>query len=167
MPRISSKCQEEISLSYFAALASKLNIVVNVNRNDQNGVDATASFSTFTDDGLPFDIDANFQLKSVYSKSNYYFDREGNLVYKLKVKNYNDLVKLTITPRYLAVLLLPENEDDWVDVSLNELTLRQRMYYISLKGRAPSTNDSTVTITIPKENILDCASFLKLFEDLG
>lgn len=110
---ISSKNQEEISICYFNAVAAKANVISTIRRRDEDGVDAHIS-ADIDIDGMPFVAEANFQLKTVYSTTSYGYDKNGNIYYDLKVKNYNDLVKKAAINRYLALLILPTDNEDWV-----------------------------------------------------
>lgn len=76
--------------------------------------------------------------------------------YPLAIKNYDDLrVEHLQTPRILVLVLLPATLQDWTRQSEQELCLRQAAYWISLQGQPPSQNQTTVTLSIPRQNILN------------
>ena len=162
---ISFKNQESVSLSYFSAVAAKANALMNLRNRDEDGIDAIIS-KDIEINGQEINSSLAFQVKSVYSKSNYSINGNGDIVYSLKVKNYNDLVKKANLERYLVVLILPEDSEEWVNQNSEELTIKKCMYYISLSGKPKSTNTSTVAVTIPKENVFDDANLLKLLNDV-
>ena len=53
--------------------------------------------------------------------------------YPLKLKNYNELRKSkTLVPKILVIILLPDNPQEWVNQSEEELCLRRCGYWLSL-----------------------------------
>lgn len=162
MLEISTKNQEEISICYFSAIAAKSNTTFNINRRDEDSSDATVTKTILLSDGTKVFASLFFQIKSVYSKRNYFWNRDGNLVYKLNVKNYRDLITPSATPRFLVVMILPENNEDWVNVTIDQMILKKCMYYVSLSGLSPTESQSTVDVVLPKENIFNCNSLENL-----
>lgn len=93
----------------------------------------------------------NFQLKS---SSNVSF-KDGEVIYDLESKNYNDLVaESSMLPNILILLVLPSNSDEWLDVTADQLVIKKCAWWCSLEGREPTTNDATKRIFIP-----DCQIF--------
>ncbi|MBO4667388.1 MAG: DUF4365 domain-containing protein [Bacilli bacterium] len=162
---ISTKSQEEISISYLCAVASKANALPQVNRRDEEGNDIFITKRVTTSKGKIIDSTICFQIKSVYSNSGYSIDEHSNITYKLKVKNFNDLVRPSTVEKYLALLVMPENNDNWVEQDYDKLTIRKCMYFVSLKNREPSDNIESVSVFIPKENILDSEHLLTLLRE--
>ena len=148
------KDQEEVSFSYFAAVTAKTNAILDYCRRDDDGIDATIR-KRITIKDKQLDSVLSFQLKSVFSKNHYKFDDDGNLVYSLKIKNYEDLIIGSNVDKYLLVMILPENKDEWVEISFNELSIKKNMYFISLKNMPHSSNKHTIDIKIPKDNLLN------------
>ena len=110
---ISTKNQEEISKSYFCAIASMIDAITNPRNRDEDGVDLCVSKEMAPSDSQSLlNVDVGFQLKSAYSTNHYKINKNKDIIYALKVKNYNDLVKPTMTPRLLALLLLPERTEE-------------------------------------------------------
>lgn len=81
--------------------------------------------------------------------------KDGNLVFPLKVKNYEDLRVRTLVPRLLVVLHLPKDEQQWLTVEPTQLVLRKCAYWFALTGFPASENKETVSVRIPPENIFD------------
>ncbi len=76
-------------------------------------------------------IGINFQLKS----SSDVFFQNGNVVYDLECKNYNDLVpESTMLPKILVLFVLPTDESDWLNVSTQCLTMKRCAWWCSLEG---------------------------------
>lgn len=161
---ISTKNQEKISVCYFSAIAAKANTIFNINSSDEDGIDATIRKELTTKDGEEYESELNFQLKSVYSRASFGYYDNGDIYYDLKVKNYNNLVTAAAVARYLVLLILPREMKDWVIESPDKITIRESIYYLSLKGNAPSSNEGTVRVRIPKENVFNHANLIKMLQ---
>ena len=82
----------------------------------------------------------------------------GDLQYPLKIKNYNDLrpeQSELLVPRILIVLIVPTSVDDWLAIDDHQLVGRHCGYWVSLRGAQPTTNTTTVTVTVPGAQRLD------------
>src|SRR5208282_238561 len=78
-----------------------------------------------------------------------------NIRFPLKLKNYDDLRnELVMIPRLLVVVVVPESVDDWIEHEEEGLTLRRCGYWLSLRGRSETTNETTVTVRLPRTNRL-------------
>ena len=89
----------------------------------------------------------------------------GVIKYALKKKNYDDLRgEDVIVPRYLVVLVIPCNTDDWLVHSDDYISLHKTCYWYSLRMLPESTNTTSVTISIPLEQRLTTASLLQLMD---
>lgn len=49
-------------------------------------------------------------------------------------------------------------------ITANELVLRHRAYWLSLRGREETVNQASVTLRIPERNIFDVESLRALME---
>lgn len=91
---------------------------------------------------------------------------EENVSYALKSKNYNDLV--TRAPEaegaILILMCLPEEQDQWVTISEEEIVLRRCCYYATLAGDPVPNENSTKTIQIPRSNLLTAENLLVVLE---
>ncbi len=93
----------------------------------------------------------NFQLKSSCDV----IFRDGEVIYDLESKNYNDLVAETsMLPNILILLALPQNSDEWLTVTADQLIIKKCAWWCSLEGKEPTTNETTKRISIP-----DCQIF--------
>ncbi len=75
------------------------------------------------------------------------------LRYPLKLKNYNDLrpaAEDLIVPRLLVVVVVPADVGGWLQQSEEELALRHCGYWLSIQGAAPTENQETVTVVVPR-----------------
>lgn len=77
--------------------------------------------------------------------------QKHHLAFPLSIKNYNDLRAEVIVPRLLIVVLMPEQQDDWLDHSEEKLCLRHCGYWLSLAGQPDTENTATVTVHLPRQ----------------
>ena len=85
--------------------------------------------------------------------------------FRLSIKNYDDLRIETQTPRLLVVLELPNDESRWMTVTMEELILRRRAYWLNLqRDHEEITGQETVTIHIPERNVLGVETLRELME---
>jgi hypothetical protein len=79
---------------------------------------------------------------------------ESEVRYDLEVKNYDDLREPGDNcPRILVVLVLPEDEAQWLSQSVEELILRHCAYWICLEGYPATTATTTLRIAIPRSAV--------------
>ena len=92
-------------------------------------------------------------------------NQEDSLPFRLSIKNYNDLRGETQTPRLLVIVDLPEDNEQWMSVTDQELRLRRRAFWLSLQhGYGEEVNNKTVTIRIPTQNVLNVETLQDLME---
>lgn len=53
-------------------------------------------------------------------------------------------------PRILVVVLVPENINDWLAQSEQQLAMKHCGYWLSLRGMEPNSNSTTVTVHLPR-----------------
>jgi hypothetical protein len=70
----------------------------------------------------------------------------------------------TQTPRLLVVLDLPREKCEWMSISEDGLILRRRAYWVNLKGLPETTNQTSVTISIPMSNQFTVESLQAMME---
>lgn len=148
------KVKEELSICYLNAIAAINGIALEQIKHDEDSTDVILKKTVKLSDGKPFNSQIRVQLKSTSSPSQFSIG-SNDLTYKLNVKNHNDLCQRTTAPVILALLILPENEEEWVKWSKEELVLHGKMFWLSLHGCKKSDNKSSVTVTIPLSNALN------------
>ncbi|WP_238601137.1 DUF4365 domain-containing protein [Xanthomonas arboricola] len=88
---------------------------------------------------------------------------DGIIKYPLKIKNYNDLRgEDLVVPRYLAVLLVPEDLDQWLADHDDHISLFKSCHWLSLRNHGPTANETTVTVDIPLAQRLTSATLLQM-----
>ena len=158
--------EEQLSRAYVQAVAAHAGIIFDPATIDY-GVDGTLrrvieSNGRRLPDGFTLDI----QLKATINWS----IKGDYVIYDLKAKTFNDLVdrynEPRATPLVLVVLCLPENENDWLYVSHEQLILRRCCYWCRV-GSERTANTETHRIEIPLRNILDCTTVLTLLNKIA
>jgi hypothetical protein len=90
-----------------------------------------------------------------------------HVAYDLDVKNYDDLREGGDNcPRLLVVLVLPDDETQWLSQSPEELTLRHCAYWLSLEGQQATTATRTIRIAIPRSNVFSVEAVQALLAGL-
>jgi hypothetical protein len=152
--------QEEFSIAYIRALAAPLGFNPGNIEIDDDSIDITFA-AKYDNSSLIRSPKLDLQLKCTQME----FSDDNFLHYNLSVKNYDDLRGSNVAnPRYLVVLCVPQNDNDWVSVKEKELILRYSAYWFSLRYAPATTNSTSITIKIPMEQKLDKKSFKMLMD---
>jgi len=82
--------------------------------------------------------------------------QDGHFTYPLPVKNYNDL-RWSADERYVPIILIvvhvPDDPAEWITSDPEKMVLKRCAYWISLAGAPATENTSTITVTIPTEQV--------------
>jgi len=163
VPLSKNNIESELGYAYLHAVASKagLNCYINNRHSDDYGTDATVEFFDKIPGTYITDVPLRIQLKSTY---NYSLDANFNIKFQLNpVELYDKLRDFSGHPRrILVVLLLPKNSDDWLKCTPEDLVLKKAAYWVSLYNAPATDNKSTITIKIPKENLLTPENLISL-----
>lgn len=160
-----TKVEEYLSLSYMQALCAATKALYGKVEEDEDSKDLWLKKRIYNGT-KGFWSSLYIQMKSTYSKA-LYSETEESIKYALKVKNYNDLVEQNGDYSILALLILPQDKGQWVTLTPENLILRRCVYWVSLQGKERSSNSETVTVTIPKKNILNVETLNLLFEKIA
>lgn len=159
-----AKRKEEISMSYLSMVCAHAGIDFERMTHDADSTDVILKKLIVLDDGRWHNALIRLQLKAT-SSSETYSETADQLRYRLRVKNYNELCTPGTTPAYLALLILPEDEKDWLYWTPEELRTRGRMYLWSPEGEVLSENSETVNVLIDKANRVDETLLNRVLED--
>lgn len=139
------KQKEQFNYAYMCALAAHAGL---------NRVDATVdddsidvSFKSKGYHGRPVrSPQIEFQLKCTAQDL-----VDGDAIkFQLSRKNYDDLRGNDFaSPRYLAVLMIPAEIDQWIEHSDQKISLFKSCYWLSLRDAEPTENAEKITVTIP------------------
>ena len=147
--------KEQFSNAFLLAVAAVAGCSVAKPSVDNDSIDWTMS------NRLPRRPKLDIQLKCTA-------DDDGNgpsVAFRLKKKNYDDLtITDLISPRILLLVVVPEQIDDWILLTRNELTLRRCAFWISLVGQPPSGNEASVTVHVPRNQPFTVESLNGLME---
>ncbi len=158
------KIKEDLSICYLKTIAAVNGIALERIEHDEDSVDVIIKKLICGEDGTPkFNSQISIQLKATSSVSQYTIG-ENDISYVLKVKNYNDLCTPASMPSILALLILPELEQEWTCWTTDELMIKGKMFWLSLRDRETSNNSASVTVKIPKNNILNVTTIEELIE---
>ena len=148
--------KEALSLAYAKALAARAGYLTSEPEPDRDSVDLRIQAGGAHRPAL------DLQLKATTGMGE---PRDGSLSFRLSIKNYDDLRIKTQTPRLLVVLELPSDESRWLTVTKKKLILRRRSYWLSLQQDHEEISDQkTVTVHIPEQNVLSIKSLRDLME---
>ena len=147
--------EEALSRAYAHAVAAQAGYVTAVYEQDRDGVDMRIQAGGDMRPALELQLKATVNLGGP--------DDYGYLHFPLRLRNYNLLRIETQTPRLLVVLDLPE-EEQWMSITSDELVLRRRAYWLSLRGCHGTRNRSTVTVNIPASNLFNVDNLHDLME---
>ena len=158
-----SECKQQISIAYLQAIATGARCSLGEIRVDFDGVDVLvrqgAEHSHYENPQV------EVQLKCTSRSA---LLRADHVAYPLDIRTY-DLLRSE--KRYveaiLAVMVVPPEMDDWVETTEEELKLRRCVYWRSLKGLPPSANQESVTIEVPRGQILDVPGLLNVLRCVG
>ncbi|MCY4331634.1 MAG: DUF4365 domain-containing protein [Cyanobacteria bacterium MAG CAR1_bin_15] len=147
--------KERLSLVYVKALAARAGFSTSEPDLDRDSVDLRIQAGGLFRPALDLQLKATASLDS---------PQNGRFSFPLSIKNYNDLRCEAQTPRLLVVLELPQEESRWMMVTPEELTLRRRAYWLSLRDCGEVSNKTTVTVHIPVGNVLNVETLQTLME---
>ena len=154
-----NKKKEALSRSYLNAICASSGIAFEIQGDDADSKDVILKMEL---SNPKFYSTIGVQLKAT-SKD---IDKGEFLKYPLNKKNYDDLKTKSTMKSYLFVLLIHiKNEEDWIKQDSQELIIKACMYYFDVSKLEESENSDSVTITIPKENIVSVSNLISLLEN--
>ncbi len=138
--------QEALSLAYVHAVAAMCGLTYTFPSLDY-GIDLTLNDireepRRYTESGWAVAV----QLKSTTS----FGETPTTITYDLTMKAYDALRVPVPTPRILVLSVLSPDERQWVRQTPTRLEMRQRVFWVSLRGQPAVRNRSSIRITIPK-----------------
>lgn len=145
--------KEKLSHAFVAALAARDGLMFQQGPEpDMDSIDATIR------SGPPRPAAVDLQLKATSNAQKY----QDGLHFRLKLKNYNDLVTQRAVPLVLVVLELPADESQWLDCTPERMILRKCGWWISLAGREP-LDAGSATVVIPRTQRFGQSGLAPLF----
>lgn len=154
MPNQKSLRMEDMSEAFLRALCAANGYSISITNHDNDGLDISVKCKDkVADDSLILSPTIDIQLKSSYSRITSHVD--GSITYSLEVKNYKWLIQTNrMTPLILVVFHMPDEEDQWIEQTIDWLKIKKCAYWISLKGQKDTDNIESISIKIPADHIL-------------
>ena len=154
--------KQEFSRAYVKAVAAACGYATEVPSVDDDSVDLvlTAKGGSGTFRSPKLDLQLKCTAREVVG--------ERNINFPLEIKNYDELRPTNfMVPRILVIVVVPDNVDNWITHSENELVLRHCGYWYSLRGLPATDNVRSVTVNIPRTQVFDVASVTDIMRRIG
>jgi len=151
--------REQLSLAYIHVVASRAGFAWERMSVDRDGIDGyvMARGAVVADASILSPV-LGFQLKATTTIAG----SPDPIPFPLKQKNYDDLRGGRAIPRYLALLVMPEDPGDWIQMDPDSLILRRSMHWISLAKAPQTSNLVSTTVNLPRANVLDVGTMKAL-----
>jgi len=149
---------EQFSLAYVRAVAAAAGVNATKPDVDMDSVDLVLSVKSAI--GRPVSPLVEVQVKSHAAPT----PDAPTFAYELKVKNYNELTGRRYVPRYLVVVLLPDDPADWLGQDEAGLVVRRCGYWRSLANEPVSPNAKSVTVKLSRADVFSVAAVRGFFE---
>lgn len=93
--------------------------------------------------------------------------KENNILYRLRVKNYNNMVHRNIsksTPIILLLMCLDRNQNDWCSITESNIVFQKSIYWHKFNESVISSldPDSSILISIPTSQLLTADALKEL-----
>lgn len=142
--------EEELSFVYVRAIAAQAAYATAAPSLDRSGVDLSIHAGGATKPALDLQLKASVNLAK----------RDDGFV-----RHNYDLLRIeTQTPRLLVVLDLPADRDRRAAVTEEKLILRNRAYWLSLRGFPETANEASITVKMPEVNLFNIDSMRCLID---
>lgn len=144
--------KEGLSRSYVQAVSAIAGVIVDLNRGHDYGIDGSfhevlAADNQRVESGITLD----FQLKATTR----ILFKEDRVHYSLDARTNNLLARRSqykhLTQAILIILSLPDQYENWLQLSEQELVLKNCCYWSSISSL--TTNIYTATIKIPRSQV--------------
>ena len=138
--------KELLSKAYVRAVAAVAGFSVSQPEVDDDSIDL--KIVARGGEGVVFSPELNLQLKCTSRDV-----LDGQFIrYPVRIKNYRDLIINSQVPRLLVVVLVPENLENWLQQSEDEMCMRYCAYWVSLRGQPERLNTANVTVELSRSN---------------
>lgn len=157
--------KEDLSIAYLKAISAAAKISMELQHRDEDGKDIHLKKRLVRTDGVKIDVEIGVQLKATNSHNMYEKKKDG-ITYTLNIKNFHDLTMKSTIPKYLMLLILPEDENEWVSCNIEKLIIKKCMYWVKIENREME-NTTSVRIFIPSDNIVTPDALNKILVATG
>jgi ribonuclease HIII len=159
-----SSKKEEFSYGYIHMLASMCGYIITPSKRMEDNylkIDLHIKDSKSLDDGGTPTI----FVQAKFTTPKYFCENEECFKFRLKEKDYNQLIKKSIDLHILIVVVAPENIEEWINIyeDKQETLIKANAYWLLLEGMR-RTEKTQPVIEIPKENILTPKSLREIMK---
>jgi Domain of unknown function (DUF4365) len=150
--------QECFGDAFLLAVAGVAGCAVSLRRPDDDSIDWTLSCR------LSRRPKVDVQMKTWTGDDG----SSDSIRYPLKRKNYYDLILTDVlAPRILVLVMIPQDIKEWIASSVEQLVLRRCGYWVSLAGQPQSDNETSVTVSVPRANVLSVNALQGLMQRIN
>jgi Domain of unknown function (DUF4365) len=152
---------ESLSRAYLQAVAAQAGLNYSVHAYDY-GIDITLreverAGEYYIDTGRVLDVQLRSTGRAAADQIEIRFD--------LDVRTYDHLrVDHPKGTRILMVMLVPQEEADWVSLTERGLLIGGEMYWLLLRGRPSVPNAATIRLAIPRHQMVTGSALQQLLE---
>ena len=151
--------KELLSRAYVSAIAAQVGFRSAIPDVDDDSIDLLLRGRGFSSSVRNPQLDVQLKCTSKNSGCSEF------LSFQLPLKNYDDLRgEDVLCPRYLFILVVPNDAAEWLSHDVDHMKLSHCCYWTSLRGFEASTNETSVTIRVPRKNVLTASSLHSLME---
>lgn len=159
--------KEDINIGYIYALCASVGVDYEIVRHDEDSTDGILKKKILLPDDKYYNSELRIQLKAT-SSTRQYQDKGKYIKYKLKAKNYNDLCARGTSPIVLGLLVLSKDDvSECVHWTKEELLIRGCMYWGDFSNEEQTNNESTKTVCIDKNHVLNKESLIEILEKIA
>lgn len=157
------KQKEQFSNAYVRAVASVAGCSATIPEVDEDSIDLILKKKLTPDYEYRFpQIDIQVKCTSQHDVIT-----DKNIIFSLKIKNYDELRQKSLVPRFLVVVVVPELVEDWLYQNEEQMILKKCGYWLSLKGMKEKPNTSTVDVYIPRDQSFTVNQLVDLMNKIG
>lgn len=156
--------KQQLSVAYVHAVAARAGFASQIVHVDDDSVDVQlAAKGKINDTSIYRSPKIDVQLKATSRN----LLKTEHLAFPLPFKNYNDLREAALVPRLLVVLCLPSDEARWLEQTEEQMISRHCAYWMTLLGQPETSNETTVTVHLPRTQQFTVPSLHGLMEKVA
>lgn len=153
--------KEQYSKAWIQAITSTAGMGLAPPDPDNESIDWTVYARI--QDGYPRSPRLDVQVKCTSSPD----IGDGVIRFALSRKNYDDLRADVITHRILVVVIVPPDPTQWLDQTSERLAMQHCAYWVSLRGKPDSTNDTNITVHVPLTQVFSVNALCDMMRRIG
>ena len=160
-----SQQKEQFSRAYVHAVASVAGFSLYESKVDDDSIDVGFAQRGGVDGDCYRSPKIEAQLKCTSREE---VGGKDAISFDLKVKNYNEICpEHFLVPRILIVVIVPENIDEWLHQTEEELVLRRCAWWMSLRGEPMSDNVKTIRVSLPRAQVFGPQSLRDIMQKVA